>query len=205
MPAPDLIKGISYLPKDFKKAKSSMDLGKSLWADNGSIVMTDALYDEIITSFVLNYLDEKDTDLKRMIETIKGSGASDIENVRSFEYRRRLDDYYTIPDLKDAFIRVSDECMGRMEKEFRFSGQMTVENWAAICRFYKECLYRTVSLVFVNPELRERSLKMIAGFCRDLDMKWSSAFKDGIDGSKDELKKYSKCSEPVLKWLGTKS
>jgi len=201
LPAPDMIRGVAHLPKDFKKARSSLEIGKALWSDNGSVVMTDELYDELITSFVLNYLDEKDKDLKRMIETIRGTEASDIENVRSFECRRKLDDYYTIPDLKDVFIRVSVECMDKMENDFRFSGQMTADNWAMINRFIKEGLYRTVSVVFVNPELKGRSMKLVGDFYSNLDMKWSSAFKNGVNGSKDELKLYSKYSEPVMKWL----
>ncbi len=204
MPAPQIIKSICYMPKDFKKAKPLFDIGKSMWEKNGTIALTDSLYEDILSSFVMNYIEDRDADFKRMIETIRGSGVSDIENVRVFECRRRLDDYYTIPDIKDAFLKISFECMGHMEDDVRFSGQITSENWGQIRRFYKECMYRTVGLVVINPELSSRSYRMVDGFVRNLDLKWGPAFKDGIDGSKDELKIYARYSEPILKWLKSK-
>ncbi len=201
-PAPHMVLFVSYLDSDFKKARSANSIANSMRGQKESIAITDSQYQNMMAMFANNYLEERVKDLRRSFQAIRKMGPDDIENIRSYEHRKRLEDYYGIPELKETMENVAEQCIGHCESELRLTGQADPTSWESIRKAHDRNLFLVVSSVFLDPGLAPRGISYAERYDGAINLKWEPMAKNGqIDADKARLKMFRSESRACLDWL----
>lgn len=199
-PAPMLIRYISTLSTDYKKATPYLSIAKSMRSEAESRALSDEEYRQLLSIYVLNYLSDRDQDFKRIFMTMKKVRPADIQNVNNYEHLKRIDSYYADADLKEAFMSTSSEYLTECEESLKVSGQMDQATWDVIEDTRKNRLFRAAGTLFVNPSLKQRFVAYMEKYNNALNLKWEIAFKKDVNGSKDQVRSYRSESEALLVW-----
>jgi hypothetical protein len=195
-PAPSQIKFIAYLDSDFKKAVAQYKIATDMRSREESVALTDEQYRAALAAFVANYLAEKDQDLKRMFSNMRSVSASDIENVRAYEYRKKIEDFKSIPDLDEAIAFEADACMTECEQAISGIG----DDQEKLSELRKNNFFKVVSAVFIDPSLSDRAKACLTNY-DNVAKKKSGGGLFGRGGSKVDTKQYHAESEVCLVWL----
>ena len=147
---------------------------------------------------------DREADLKRMFATMRRVGSEDINNVRRYEYNKRMSDYFTDSELKAAFDSAASEEFDSFEQKVGRITQMDNANWTAIKELRDKGLFRIGAVVMAEPSLSGRASQCIKKYQNVLDYKWESTFKNGsVNGSKDQVKGYRYECDAISNWLRT--
>lgn len=198
-PGPYFVRYLACLDTDYRKAKSSLNMARSMPSSNDSI-LSDSDYDEAKRLFALSYLSAKGDDIKRMFLSMRSVGPKELENVRNYERTRKVDDFFTDSDLKDAFLEVISSQIDECTKRSRFSTETTQSNWDALLQFRKESFYPTAATMILDKSSASRMAAAMKGYSDALSLKWEAAFKHGVSGSKDQVKAMRAESDSILAW-----
>jgi len=201
-PAPTMIKYVATLNLDIKKASSFRNIASSMRAQSESEAIPEAEYPMLLSTFANNYFKDRSEDINRMFINLKRIKASDIDNVRVYE-RSKIQRYYEDSELKDAFNNTINNLLDDFEKDLPSSQQMTAENWNSLENFHRNRLFMIAGMVFANPAIAPRAKAVVMKYSNALNMKWESAFKSGVPGSKDQVREYRTECSSFLSWLGS--
>ncbi|MBP5685862.1 MAG: hypothetical protein J6W72_05500 [Candidatus Methanomethylophilaceae archaeon] len=202
-PAPLHLKYISMLPTDYRKAVSFHNIALSLEGKKEETI-SESDYKELLVVFAYNYFSDREADLKRMFATMRRVGSEDINNVRRYEYNKRMSDYFTDSELKTAFDSAASEEFDAFEQKVGRITQMDNANWTAIKELRDKGLFRIGAVVMAEPSLSGRASQCIKKYQNVLDYKWESTFRNGsVDGSKDQVKGYRYECDAISNWLRT--
>jgi hypothetical protein len=203
-PAPMMIKYISFLGSDFRKATSFSAIAKSMMKDGGSEALTQDEYKELLAVFTYNYLYEKDKDLKRVFANMRKVRPDDIQNVGRYERMKRIEDYFTDPELKDAMITACSDYVKDCEDSMKVTGELSQSNWDELTEIRNHRLFTVSCTVFVDPGLSGRVTQYVQKYRSALNQKWEPLFKKGtVNGSKDQVNVYRYEADSILSWLRT--
>ena len=201
-PAPSRVKFIAYLPTDFKKAASQYRIAVSRRAEKDSVAMSDEQFMAVLGVFCRNYLEDRDKDIRRMVTTMGRIGPQDIENVRVYEFRKRGEDYETIPELKQAMEATAEQCLSECESSMSNAGRMDGSGWKDLMDARTRCLYRLATILFVNKALASRSAECISKYDRAINQKWEPLVKSSSMGAdKRDLKNFRAESSAIFNWV----
>ena len=200
-PAPAMIRFIAYLPTDFKKAASNYKIAGSLGRAKESAALTNDQFMLALGILCRNYLDDRDMDIRRTVTTMGRIGPQDIENIRVYEYRKRGEDYETIPELKEAMVRTAEDCLKECEDSMPSIGQMDQVGWKKLMDARRNTLYRTVTILFMDRSLASRSESCIRKYDTAISMKWESMARSIPDIDKRALKNYRIEADACMNWV----
>jgi len=202
-PAPLLVKYVALLDKDFKKASSFAAIARSM--PKASVALPKEDYTELLRTYVSNYLSERDRDFKRVYVTYRKVKPADIENVRLYEIRKRIEPYFTDPELKEAFMSGCSEFLEECRKDVEsIRGGMTQSNWDAVSDIRNERLFFAAGTVFVDPSFAKLASQFLDAYKTILGQKWEKSFKGGeVSGSKDQVNTYRYEADSLLSWMKT--
>lgn len=198
-PGPYFVRYLACLDLDYKKAKSSLNMARSMSSSKDS-VLSDSEYDEAKMAFAQSYLSAKGDDIKRMFLSMRSVGPKELENVRNYERIRKVEDFFADSDLKDTFIEAINSQMDECKKRSRFSMETTQSNWDALQQFRKECFYITAATMILDKSSAPLMATALKGYSDALNLKWESAFKQGVSGSKDQVRAMRAESDSILSW-----
>ncbi|MBR4244278.1 MAG: hypothetical protein IKQ14_02655 [Candidatus Methanomethylophilaceae archaeon] len=202
-PAPLHIKYISMLATDYRKAVSFHNIALGLEGKKGES-MSESTYKELLQVFAYNYFSDREADLKRMFATMKKVSAEDINNVRRYEYNKRMSDYFTDSELKTAFDSAATQEFDAFEQKVGRITQMDNANWSAVKDVRDKGLFRIGAVVMADPSYSGRASACVKKYQSVLNYKWESTFKNGsVEGSKDQIKRYRYECDSISNWIRT--
>ena len=203
-PAPMFIKYVSSLSTDFRKAVSFRNIAITLKGSKGDESISEDAYKELLEAFACNYFSDREADLKRMFSTMRKVKPEDINNVRRYEYNKRMSDYFTDSELKTAFESAASKELDSFDSRVGRITQMDGANWNALKELRDKGLFRLGGVVMANPSYSGRVMQSIKKYESVLNYKWESVFKQGsVDGSKDQIKSYRYECSAMTDWLRT--
>ena len=201
-PAPAMIKYVSSLREDFRKAQSFYSIASNLRKESESIAFTEEDYESMLEAFAGYYLSERDGDFNRVFMNNKKAKAGDIQVIRQYQFTKNLSDYYTHPELKKAFIKKANKDLDESIASVNGINQVNQTNWDNLLSIRNGPFLRSMSVVLVDPSLAPKASDFVNKYYSALDMKWESGFKKEIsNGSKDQIKQYRSEAEACKAWL----
>lgn len=202
-PAPMLIRYVCWLESDFKKAASFRSIAESMRAEKESVALSDDEYKVLLGAYVRNYISERDSDLKRMFMTLKKVKPADIQNVNNYEHLKRLNQYFTDDNLKEAFTITASQCLDEYEGALNQANQLDQESWNALQRIRNEDLFKAAGVLFIDPSLKQHVVQYFQKYNTAINQKWEAAFKKGVSGDKSTVKVYRDEADSLLSWSKT--
>jgi hypothetical protein len=204
-PAPFLIKYVSYLDKDFKKASSYMTIARSMMQVKKSESLPEEEYRALLYAYVCNYLSDRDGDFKRMYITFRKVKPADIQNVRQYENLKRIGSFFSDPELKEAFMNACSDYIAESQKEVdKVQGGITQSNWDAVTDMRNNRLFLVAGTVFVDAKFVAPATQFINRYRDILNQKWEAAMKKNeVSGSKDQVNTYRYEADSLLSWMRT--
>ena len=201
-PAPSLIKFVAYLDSDLKKARSAYSVGHNLLDQRQSVAMDDDQYRSVLNAFVRNYLAARAKDINRSFLALRKMGPDDLQNIRNYEYRKKIEDYLGFPEVKEAMCQAASDCIDECEGNLKLSGSLDAGSWTSLKGARDRDVFRVLSTVFIDPTVAPRVTNYVQRYVDGMGLKWESMAKSGqINASKDQIKTYRYESEVCLKWL----
>ena len=202
-PAPLLIKYIANLNTDFNKSESFHSIANNMMSQNPSIILDDDKYKALLATFFMNYMSDRDVDFKRVFANTRKVKPDDIKNVMRYEDTKRTRYFVTHQELNQAMKQVANQTLADSSKNMNFSGQLDQANWTGLQEYRNKYLFKAISIAILDPSLAPQAAEATKKYSDALDMKWESAFKNGVSGSKDEVKTYRNEAEVILNTLKT--
>ncbi len=199
-PAPSMIRFVCYLNNDFNKSQASYSIVQDQLSRGGSVAISQERFKDILAMYFMNYIDDREKDFKRMFASFKKVKYDDIRNVASYENTKRIRYFTTNSELTESMKETSSSFLSEVEKT-GFSGSMDQANWNAITQFREGSLFKMIGASLLNAESKPKAADLVSRYSQALDMKWESAFKQGVSGSKDMVKSYRNEAEVILYYL----
>jgi len=202
--APMLIKYVAFLDSDSRKAASFLSMAQGLKGKSANPALSDEDYRGILCLYVQNYLSDREADIKRMFANMKKVKPADLNNVLQYENLKRMRQFFSDPELKDAFIVSTKELVDDCNKDNSLSGQMNQSTWDAIEDAHDNRVFKVASTVFVDPSIAPSATQYLSKYSKALDQKWEVAIKRGeVSGSKDQIRDYRAESDSLIAWMKT--
>jgi len=199
-PAPVMIKYISWLNADYRKATSFLTIANSK-RDSGSVAISDDEYKGLLVTYADNYLVEKDQDLKRMFSTNRRLKPVDIQNVRQYENLKRIGLYASDPELKTAFKERCEGLLGECESKLAVSNSLSQSEWDILTDVRNNYLFKAAATLFVDAAFSKRCVDLFTKYNNALNQKWENVFKHGqVSGDKDQVRNYRGEAETLISW-----
>ena len=203
-PAPFMVKYVSALPGDYRKASSFYNISKDMRAQKPSAALSEDGYRELLEVYASNYFYDRSEDIRRMFITIRRIDPDDINNVRKYEYNKRISDYEQDPELMEAFRTAAAREMEAYEKDVPSTGYLDNGTWTTVKKFRDTNMFRIGGIVVADPSQSGRALQCMQKYGSVLDQKWESVFKSGnVDGTKDQVRQYRSECDAMSRWLKT--
>ena len=201
-PAPLMIKYIANLNTDFNKSESFHNIANDMLSKSGSIIIDDDKYKALLATFFLNYMKDRDVDFKRVFANTKKVRPDDIKNIMRYENTKRTRYFVTHQELSNAMKKTASDMLAESSNNLDVSGQMNQSTWSKLEDYRNNYLFKSISIAILDPSQAPKAAEVTKKYHDALEMKWESAFKkDGVNGSKDQVRNYRSEAEVVLNTL----
>ena len=201
-PAPLMIKYIANLNTDFNKSESFHNIANDMLSKSGSIIIDDDKYKALLATFFLNYMKDRDVDFKRVFANTKKVRPDDIKNIMRYENTKRTRYFVTHQELSNAMKKTASDMLAESLNNLDVSGQMNQSTWSKLEDYRNNYLFKSISIAILDPSQAPKAAEVTKKYYDALEMKWESAFKkDGVNGSKDQVRNYRSEAEVVLNTL----
>ena len=203
-PAPLMIKYVSWLEADYRKATSFLAIANSKRSAGESVAISNDEYNALLSMYVMNYLTEKEADLKRMFASMRKVKPADIQNVRQYEHLKRIGLYVSDPELKDALMKTSEEFLSECESKLPSSYQLGPSEWSSLVDIRDNYLFKLSAVLFISGTYSQRCNQFLTKYSNAVNQKWESAFKSGaVSGDKDAIRNYRAEADSLIAWAKT--